>query len=173
MQKKRTYADRAGYLIMAVAKRRKKIRQMAVEYLGECCQICGYSKYIFALDFHHRDPKTKEFGLSERGLTRSWEKTKLELDKCILVCSNCHREIHAGITQLPTETLEWNEVNCWKPKAKAMVISSQSFKRKAGSETIPNGSTCPKYGLGSASHPCLKKTDEDIVHPFGKPKDYV
>ena len=79
---------------------------MAIEYLGGKCQICGYRNCIEALDFHHRDPKEKEFGLSQKGLTRSWEKTRKELDKCILICSNCHREIHAGITQLPMETLE-------------------------------------------------------------------
>jgi predicted HNH restriction endonuclease len=66
--------------------------------------ICGYGHCPEALDFHHRDPKQKSFGLSVRGLTRSWEKIQKELDKCILVCANCHREIHAGITQPPKET---------------------------------------------------------------------
>ncbi|MBU1044784.1 MAG: HNH endonuclease, partial [Candidatus Omnitrophica bacterium] len=88
----------------AVSKRRKKIRNMAVEYLGSQCSICGYCKCNEALDFHHRDPKEKEFGLSQQGLTRSWERVKSELEKCILICANCHREIHAGITQLPAVT---------------------------------------------------------------------
>ncbi len=65
--------------------------------------ICGYSKCPGALDFHHRDPKKKDFGLAVKGLTRSWEKIQKEIDKCVLVCANCHREIHAGITQLPKE----------------------------------------------------------------------
>lgn len=59
--------------------------------------VCGFSKCVQALDFHHREPKTKEFGLSIRGLTRSWDKIKLELDKCDLLCANCHRELHAKI----------------------------------------------------------------------------
>ena len=54
---------------------------------------------------HHIDPKTKEFGIGDTGYTKSWEKIRNEADKCVLVCANCHREIEAGITQLPTETL--------------------------------------------------------------------
>ena len=101
---KRKYSDRAEELKKAVAKRRKMIKAMAIEYKGGKCCICGYCKCNSALDFHHRDEKTKSFGLSVRGLTRSWERTRAELDKCLLVCANCHREIHEGITQLPKET---------------------------------------------------------------------
>ena len=98
----RTYADRAEYLKKAVSDRRRKLRDMAIEYGGGECQICGYKKSKRALSFHHRNPEEKDFGLSARGLTRSWEKTKIELDKCVLVCANCHMEIHDGlIKKLP------------------------------------------------------------------------
>jgi predicted HNH restriction endonuclease len=103
---KRTYRDRAEYLKNAVAKRRKKMKAMAIEYKGGKCCVCGYDKCNSALDFHHLDEESKKFGLSVRGLTRSWEKTRTEIEKCILVCANCHREIHEGITQPPVETLE-------------------------------------------------------------------
>lgn len=53
-----------------------------------------------ALDFHHIDESTKEFELSQRDLTRNWEKIVAEAKKCLLVCANCHREIHAGIVVL-------------------------------------------------------------------------
>jgi len=43
----------------------------------------------------------KDFGISAKGYTRSWQKVKSELEKCILICANCHRELHEGITQLP------------------------------------------------------------------------
>jgi 5-methylcytosine-specific restriction endonuclease McrA len=114
MKKKdtRKYADRAEYLKMAVKKRRKNLRLKAIEYKGSKCIFCGYKKCIEALDFHHIDEKTKKFGLSEKGMTRSWEKTKEELDKCILICANCHRELHSGILQLPEEILVENGVNC-------------------------------------------------------------
>jgi hypothetical protein len=102
MPEKRTYADRREYLIKAVAKRRRKIKLMAIEYKGGKCQICGYNNYPGALDLHHINGQ-KDFGIGDKGYTRSWERIKQELDKCILVCANCHREIEAGITQLPKE----------------------------------------------------------------------
>ena len=102
MPDKRTYADRAEYLKKAVAERRRRIREQSIEYKGGKCALCGYKKSTRALGFHHLDPSTKEFGLSHRGFTRSWEKTKVELDKCILLCANCHMEVHDGITQLPS-----------------------------------------------------------------------
>lgn len=98
---KRKYKDRREYLIEAVKRRRKKLKEMAVKYKGGSCQICGYKRCIDALEFHHL--KGKDFGLSRRGLTRSWEKIKKEIDKCVLLCANCHREVHAKKLQLPSE----------------------------------------------------------------------
>jgi len=86
--------------VEAVQKRREKIKQIAVEYKGGECQICGYKKYIGALEFHHINPEEKEFGISKDGHTRSIEETKKEADKCLLVCSNCHKEIHAGLIDI-------------------------------------------------------------------------
>jgi len=73
---------------------------MAVEYKGGCCQVCGYDKYQGALEFHHKDPSEKDFSLSSKGHCKAWVKVKKELDKCVLVCSNCHREIHARIIKI-------------------------------------------------------------------------
>jgi len=84
----------------AVVKRRKGLKQKAVDYKGGKCEICGYDKCITALQFHHLDPTQKDFGVSAKGITRSWKKLQPELDKCILVCSNCHSEIHAGLIEL-------------------------------------------------------------------------
>jgi 5-methylcytosine-specific restriction endonuclease McrA len=97
----RTYADRAEYMRMAVKRRRKKLREMARASKGGKCMICGYYKCQRALSFHHIDPAKKNFDLSTNGLTRSWAKIEEEIKKCILVCANCHMEIHEGITQLP------------------------------------------------------------------------
>ena len=105
MLEKRTYSDRAVYMRKAVKKRRKRLREMAREYKGGKCTICGYDKCQRALSFHHLDPKQKNFGISMSGLTRSWDKIKKEIDKCILFCANCHMELHEGMTQLPKETL--------------------------------------------------------------------
>lgn len=75
---------------------RKKNKERAVEYKGGKCVICNYDKCISALEFHHLDPAKKDFALSQN-MNTAWDKVKLELDKCILLCSNCHREIHEGL----------------------------------------------------------------------------
>jgi len=72
--------------------KRKKLKQSYVDYLGGCCVKCGYSKSLRALTFHHKKRSTKEFSLSE-SLDWSWQRIKNELDKCNLVCFNCHMEL--------------------------------------------------------------------------------
>lgn len=94
--------------VTAVQKRRDKIKEMAVQYKGGKCCVCGYNKYLGALEFHHLNPNEKDFGISNKGYTRSFEKVKEELDKCILVCSNCHKEIHAGLIDI---SLVYGECN--------------------------------------------------------------
>lgn len=81
----------------AVQRRREKLKELAVEYKGGKCERCGYCKCLKALEFHHVDPNEKEFGIGAKGHTKSFEKIKIEIDKCILVCANCHREIHAEL----------------------------------------------------------------------------
>ncbi len=77
----------------AVQRRRDKVKIMSVEYKGGKCSKCGYNQCIGALEFHHLDPLQKSFGIAYKGYTRSWENVKIELDKCILLCANCHREL--------------------------------------------------------------------------------
>lgn len=81
-----------------VHKRRKALKELAVEYKGGRCFLCGYDKCLEALSFHHEG--RKEFGIGARGHTRSWQRVRAELDECILVCNNCHAEIHAGLHNL-------------------------------------------------------------------------
>ena len=61
---------------------------------GGKCSKCGYDKCIGAFDFHHKDRSQKDFSISVSGKTRSWEKLRMELEKCELLCANCHREHH-------------------------------------------------------------------------------
>lgn len=96
----RTYSDRRAYLSKATNIRRSRIKVKMVEYLGGRCQVCGYDKYIGSLDFHHVNSKSKSFNLSVDNLYRSWEVIMAELDKCVIVCSNCHRELHAGLIKV-------------------------------------------------------------------------
>ena len=88
-----------------VNKRRKTLKQKAVEYMGGKCIICSYNKCLRALTFHHLDPTKKDFNIASKGYTRSWNRIKEELDKCILVCSNCHAEIHEGLL-IPSQVLK-------------------------------------------------------------------
>ncbi len=66
-----------------------------VRAAGGCCTICGYSRNLAALAFHHTDSAEKDFKLDMRSLSnRRLESVIQELDKCILVCHNCHAELH-------------------------------------------------------------------------------
>lgn len=76
---------------VAVQRRRRKLKELLVEYKGGKCERCGYCKSVWALEFHHHDPSTKRFNLSSQ--TRSLVDLKEEVDKCMLVCANCHREV--------------------------------------------------------------------------------
>jgi len=79
-------------------RRRAKLRLIAEA--GGACVLCGYDRCVGALHFHHLDPETKEFGISRRGFTRSIKKMREEAAKCVLLCSNCHAEVEAGIATL-------------------------------------------------------------------------
>ncbi len=76
---------------------RKRTKLKLVEYKGGCCQApgCGYKKCVEALTFHHTDPSKKDFHIS--GKSWSFERLKDEVEKCLLLCSNCHIEVHAGV----------------------------------------------------------------------------
>jgi 5-methylcytosine-specific restriction endonuclease McrA len=100
----RKYADRREYLIKAVAKRRRDLKIKAINLMGGACMVCGYNKHPGILDFHHINPKTKSFGISSGGFSRSWASIETEIAKCILVCANCHREIELGFYD--TEALQ-------------------------------------------------------------------
>jgi hypothetical protein len=85
--------------------RQKALKQQAIEYKGGACCICGYSKYNGSLEFHHIDPSQKEFGIGNAKLT-AFKKIIPELDKCILLCRNCHSEVHGGIIEVPVARIE-------------------------------------------------------------------
>ena len=76
------------------ASKRRALRERAVAYKGGRCEICGYARCSSALDFHHVDPWAKDFAISSR-LT-SFRAIQRELDKTVLLCATCHREVHDG-----------------------------------------------------------------------------
>lgn len=73
--------------------RRRGVKQLAVEYLGGKCVDCGIETDQYAIyDFHHIDPMMKDFSMGKS--FKSFDKIKTELDKCVLLCANCHRVRH-------------------------------------------------------------------------------
>lgn len=74
--------------------RQRRIKRSLLDYKGGKCEKCGYKKCDAALEFHHKDPTKKDFRIS-RYKNREFDETiKKELDKCMLLCANCHREVH-------------------------------------------------------------------------------
>lgn len=83
---------------------RKRTKRKLIVSMGDKCQICGYTKCDEALEFHHLDPTKKDFSFGAiRANPKKINSVINELKKCILLCSNCHREIHYGKVSLPTE----------------------------------------------------------------------
>lgn len=77
-----------------IGRRLIEAREKAIEYKGGKCEHCGYDRYRGALEFHHKDPTQKDpYGLKAYKLDRLFA----EVDKCVLLCSNCHREEHGRL----------------------------------------------------------------------------
>ena len=79
-------------------RRRRKIR--AVEHMGSTCFACEREGPPALFEFHHWDAREKDFGLSQSGIPYSWDRVVAELEKCVMLCANCHREVHAGVREL-------------------------------------------------------------------------
>jgi len=92
---KSTYCKKCCEFKHHLFARNNKIK--AVEYKGGKCQMCGFNSHVAALDFHHLNPEEKEFRISKK-IDSPWKTLVQELDKCILLCSNCHRKIHHDLT---------------------------------------------------------------------------
>ena len=84
----------------AVTRWRQRAKRILVEEAGGCCTSCGYDRCIRCLHFHHVDPRTKSFALGGRGLARAIDELRAEAAKCVLLCSNCHGEVEAGVRHI-------------------------------------------------------------------------
>lgn len=86
----------------AVIKWRNATKQRMIESMGSKCQICSYNICTRSMDFHHLDPKEKDFNFNKaRANLFGWDSLSKELKKCILLCSNCHREVHENLAKIP------------------------------------------------------------------------
>ena len=74
---------------------RQRRKQKCINYKGGKCQKCGYKKCQAAIEFHHRIPEQKDFSINNNLHRRNIDdRIKKELDKCDILCANCHREEH-------------------------------------------------------------------------------
>lgn len=109
--------DKKGHVIMKnesasdkIKKWRKNLKKKIIEAMGGCCQCCGYNRCPDALALHHLDPEEKNISLGGiRASPRKWKEVVEELKKCILVCHNCHSEIHAGYRKIPENFSKFDE----------------------------------------------------------------
>jgi transposase len=97
--------DRRGYYrcrlcrSASVSRRRRRLKEQLVHEAGGACRLCGYSRCMAALEFHHLVPAEKAFSLSEEGVTRSLARARAEARKCVLLCANCHAEVEVGLAE--------------------------------------------------------------------------
>lgn len=84
-----------------VAARRRRVKAILVAEAGGACCLCGYDRYMGALEFHHLNPVEKRLTIGARGVGLSLATARAEARKCVLVCSNCHAELEGGASLLP------------------------------------------------------------------------
>lgn len=135
-------------------KQRWKSRKAdAVNLFGGKCCMCGYNKNLAALDFHHLDPTIKEYNWN-RLCQFPWDKIVLELKKCILVCRNCHAELHNPDYTL--ENIQNNNGNNNLNKDRKIYIKS------SGNCPICNSET---YGTKYCSTKCAGMSYRKVKRP--------
>ena len=99
---RRRHAQRDSTATAArIVELRRQMKLRAIAWFGGICGGCDGSYPPGAFDFHHLDPGAKEFGVSTDGTYRPWRRIVAELAKCVMLCANCHAEVHAGARQLP------------------------------------------------------------------------
>ena len=99
-------------------------KQKIVYVMGGKCALCGYDKNIQALEMHHINPEEKSFTFSNTNKYHTWEETFQEMKKCILLCANCHREVH-----YPVEQDNFNNLQSSYNELKAQEVL-QEFQKK-------------------------------------------
>lgn len=100
------YLKRKSDVIARVERLRRKRMLRLIDHKGGMCIKCGYDKCAGALDFHHRDPSMKRFNLTVKNMTKAWHIILAEVEKCDLLCANCHREEHSTEWMIPEKYKE-------------------------------------------------------------------
>lgn len=105
---------------------RQRLKARLLYVAGEKCAICGYNKCSSALEFHHLNPNEKDFTLATNANIAT-AKALEEIKKCILVCANCHREIHANLIDISCLTSSYSEERATKILEKLNDIKAKTL----------------------------------------------
>jgi hypothetical protein len=163
---------------------RRRAKARMVEAFGSECCICKIKSYPEIYDFHHINPDEKEFGIGAL-CVRAWDKLVIELRKCVMMCSNCHRLYHRGYLEIPKDAKRFDE-----SFAEYIVFTKngQMLKRKfngglwneekkptpclyCGKEKSNNLKYCSPTCAGKAKRKVDRPTKEKLqelikIHPF-------
>ena len=96
--------------VEGVTRRRRKVKALLVAEAGGRCCLCGYDRYVGALEFHHTDRDEKRLEINCAGAALALATLQAEARKCVLLCANCHAEVEAGAAALPARVFTRSEV---------------------------------------------------------------
>lgn len=103
---------------------RAQLKLNLIYVMGSKCSVCGYNKCPAALEFHHINPNEKEFAISHQ-TSLSTEKALLEIQKCALLCANCHREVENGYIDIDQIHSTYDQ-----DRANEIILQVQQLKEK-------------------------------------------
>lgn len=143
---------------------RVRTKKRMVESMGGECQICGYNNYIGSLDFHHIDPSKKEFSFGRmRANPKEWSTVVKELKKSILLCSNCHREVHAGVAEIPENYQTFNEdYTEYRSTEHRSIVVKKPPKKAISLTECPSCSKLKTSSRKYCCHECYLKSKSKI-----------
>lgn len=147
---------------IATSNYRRRRKANLIKVCGNKCSLCGYDKLQNALEFHHLNPEEKSYGVSSQGVCHDLETDLQEVRKCILVCANCHREIHADFYSLE----ELKEKQIFDEKFAQTLRDEKSQKSE---RQIYYCSSCGKeisrYSKSGLCDSCVRKTKRITERP--------
>ena len=141
---------------------RRRRKENLIKVCGAKCNICGYNKSNSALEFHHINPKEKAFGIAANGTCRDLETDLAEVKKCILVCANCHREIHNGEYEedllYQKQIFDENIAETLRKEKQQTVFGQKFYCKECGVEIT-------RYSKSGFCEKCIKKTQRISERP--------
>lgn len=138
---------------------RATLKRRLVICFGGRCGVCNLVDHDVVYDFHHRDPANKNFQPTAK--IRAWPKVVAEMQKCVMVCSHCHRKIHSGLIAIPDDAPVFDET----------LVAKSDFALYAG----PVMDNCPVCGgqKDAVRKACSVKCAGSLRTSALKPRDLI